>query len=85
MSISTAHNKVKRFLFWFLAVLISIFLKIGLQKPYIWSKMEISLFKAYFVGHFCYHGNDKIYMCHDKLFLNFRIRPVILKCTNSFL
>ena len=33
------------------------FLKNGLQKPQIWPKMAISLFLAYFVGHFSYHSN----------------------------
>ena len=39
--LDTQH--IKRIL-WYLAVLISNSLKIGLQKPLIWSKMAISLF-----------------------------------------
>ena len=47
---------IKRF-FWYLLVLISNSEKVGLQKPQIWLKMAISLFQAYFVGHFGYHSN----------------------------
>ena len=36
---------IKSFFFWYLLVLISKSLKIGLQKPQIWPKIAISLFK----------------------------------------
>ena len=55
MKIIMAHNILKGF--FGICLCLYLILNIGLQKPQNWPKMAISLFQAYFVGHFGYHSN----------------------------
>ena len=57
---------------------------IGLPKPYSWSKMAISLFSAYFDGHFCYYSNGShlmhvLFCCMFFLLIVFKKRIPIFR------
>ena len=62
MRIITSHNILLDLFLVFSGadIWISNFKIIGLEKPYIWPQLTISLFKVYVVGQFCYHSNGKI-------------------------